>query len=30
LQLTERYCVILATLRHPPRLSVAISGSTQP
>jgi uncharacterized OsmC-like protein len=22
-QLTERYCVILATLRHPPRISVA-------
>jgi len=24
-QLTERYCVVLATLRQPPRLSVAIS-----
>jgi uncharacterized OsmC-like protein len=22
-QLTERYCVILATLRHPPRISIA-------
>ncbi len=30
LQLTERYCVILATLRHPPRLSIAIAGSSQP
>jgi uncharacterized OsmC-like protein len=28
-QLTERYCVILATLRYPPRLSVAISTSPQ-
>ena len=27
IQLTERYCVILATLRHPPEVSVAISGS---
>jgi uncharacterized OsmC-like protein len=27
IQLTERYCVILATLRHPPAVSVAISGS---
>ncbi|MGO8857880.1 MAG: OsmC family protein [Steroidobacteraceae bacterium] len=30
LQLTERYCVILATLRHPPSLSIAIARSTQP
>jgi uncharacterized OsmC-like protein len=28
-QLTERYCVILATLRHPPKLSVGISASAQ-
>jgi len=28
-QLTERYCVILATLRHPPRFSVAICASPQ-
>ena len=27
IQLTERYCVILATLRHPPEISIAISGS---
>lgn len=26
LQLTERYCVILATLRNPPKISVAISS----
>jgi uncharacterized OsmC-like protein len=25
-QLTERYCVILATLRQPPKLSVTISA----
>jgi uncharacterized OsmC-like protein len=29
-QLTERYCVILATLRHAPSLSIAIAGSSQP
>ena len=29
LELTERYCVILATLRQPPKLSVAISASPQ-
>ena len=28
-ELTERYCVILATLRQPPKLSVAISASPQ-
>ena len=28
-QLTERYCVILATLRHPPKLSVGTSSSAQ-
>jgi uncharacterized OsmC-like protein len=26
-QLTERFCVILATLRHPPAISVSISSS---
>jgi uncharacterized OsmC-like protein len=26
-QLTERYCVILATLRHPPKFGVSISAS---
>jgi uncharacterized OsmC-like protein len=26
-QLTERYCVILATLRHPPAISVSVSSS---
>jgi uncharacterized OsmC-like protein len=29
IQLTERYCVILATLRHPPTVGVAVSASTQ-
>jgi uncharacterized OsmC-like protein len=28
-QLTERYCVILATLRHPPKLSIGTSASAQ-
>jgi uncharacterized OsmC-like protein len=28
-QLTERYCVILATLRDPPAISVRVSGSPQ-
>jgi uncharacterized OsmC-like protein len=25
-QLTERYCVILATLRSPPKLTIVVSG----
>jgi uncharacterized OsmC-like protein len=29
IQLTERYCVILATLRHPSTVSVAISASSR-
>jgi uncharacterized OsmC-like protein len=29
IQLTERYCVILATLRHPPAISVSVSSSPQ-
>jgi uncharacterized OsmC-like protein len=29
IQLTERYCVILATLRHPSTISVAVAASAQ-
>jgi uncharacterized OsmC-like protein len=29
IQLTERYCVILATLRHPPAISVTATRSPQ-
>jgi uncharacterized OsmC-like protein len=30
LKLTERYCVVLQTLRHPPELMASISGAPRP
>jgi uncharacterized OsmC-like protein len=30
LKLTERYCVVLQTLRHPPELRASISGAPRP